>query len=153
MICNCFVLWILVSTPSTRSQEPMYPDELRALEPNFVSIPDLIRRVSPQKPSYKVNDSNDMDLVEIISPLSDFKRNLARGKNLTNRQFSHSNYSLARGQSLPRKPYLRKSQHCDPRNDIFHGERHKELLGLGLHSSKPNPVQKAFKEGMKKVKY
>lgn len=151
----CFVLWLLVSTPSTHSHEQMYPNELRALEPNFVSIPSLIRRASPQKPSYKVDDSNDMDLVEIISPLSDFKRNLARGKSLTNRQFSHSNHALTRGESPPRKPYFKKSQHHDPRNNILlHGTRHEELLGLGLHSSKPHLVQKTFKEGTKnKVKY
>lgn len=154
MICMCFVLWwLLVSTPSTCSHDRMYPTDLQALEPNFVLIPDLIRQASPQKPSYKVNDSDDTDLVEIISPLSDLKRNLARGKSLTNGHFFHSNYSLMRGESPPRKPYFKKPQHHDPKNNnMFHAAHRVELLGLGLHSSKPNSVQKTFKEGTKKVK-
>ena len=141
-----------MSTPSTRSHDRMYPTELQALEPNFVLVPDLIRQASPQKPSYKVNDSDDTDLVEIISPLSDLKRNLARGKSLTNRHFFHSNYSPTRGESPPQKPYFKKHQHHDPKSNMFHAAHHVELLGLGLHSSKPNMVQKTFKEGMKKVK-
>lgn len=150
----CFVFWSLVSILSTHSHDQMYPGELQALEPNFVLVPDLIRQASPQKPSYKVNDSNDTDLVEIISPLSDLKRNLARGKSLTNRQFSHSNHSLTRSESPPQKPYFKKAQHRDARNNyMFHGAHHVELLGLGLHCSRPNSVQKTFKEAMKKVKY
>lgn len=143
-----------MSILSTHSHDQMYPGELQALEPNFVLVPDLIRQASPQKPSYKVNDSNDTDLVEIISPLSDLKRNLARGKSLTNRQFSHSNHSLTRSESPPQKPYFKKAQHRDARNNyMFHGAHHVELLGLGLHCSRLNSVQKTFKEAMKKVKY
>lgn len=146
---------LVSSTPSTCRLDHMYPDELQALEPNFVLIPDLIRQASPQKPSYKVNDSDDTDLVEIISPLSDLKRNLARGKSLTtSRQFCHSNYSVTRGESSPPKPHFKKPQHHDPpRNNAFHGLHNLELLGLGSHSSKPKLVQRTtFKEGTKKVK-